>query len=190
MKKKYDIVVYIGRFQPFTKNGHDRVVKAALTYGNKLVMGIGSSNKERSEKNPFSYYERCNIIKKVTNNDNILFRPLDDYESDDEWIENVKFQIEQACVTIGIDSNVAKIALIGMDKDESSYYLKYFSFWDYICFEKPTDEIVSATDVRKILFCEKTHINETLKYVHQSTLDFLTEFKNTKTFKMIKETIK
>lgn len=178
MNKKYDIMVYIGRFQPFTKEGHTNIVNKALQMSSKVVICIGSVNKERSIKNPFTYYERCNIIKSsMENNDNILFRPIPDFSSDKEWIENIKFQVEDVCVTLGINPLDAKIALIGMDKDESSYYLEYFNFWDYIEYKKP-ENIVSATDVRDILFSDNFDIEKLKNLVHNSTIEFLKTFKN------------
>lgn len=182
MNKKYDIIVYIGRFQPFTKEGHTNIVNKALQLGSKLVMCIGSSNKERSTKNPFNYYERCHIIKtSMENNNNILFRPIPDFDSDEEWIENIKYQIRDVCITLGVDPSTSKIALIGMDKDESSYYLEYFNFWDYIEYEKP-EFIVSATDVRNILFSEKLDVEKLKKLVHDTTINYLESFRKSDHF--------
>lgn len=55
------IGLYIGRFQPFHK-GHKSVVETALKQCDKLVIAIGSSQEERTKRNPFSYKEREQMI--------------------------------------------------------------------------------------------------------------------------------
>ena len=187
MNKNYDVVVYIGRFQGFTKDGHSKVVEKAKSEGNHVVMAIGSVNKPRSIKNPFSYYERCSMIRNALDNDpQVLFRPIRDLKTDSIWVVEVKHEISKACETIGINYDDAKIALIGMDKDDSSYYIRYFPFWDMIEYEKP-EVIVSATDARDILFDENKDVKEASSIVHDTSVKFFEDFRNSEHFKKIKD---
>ena len=62
--KLYDLGLIVGRFQMFHK-GHESMVKAALELCNRVVIFIGSSQKENTEQNPFSFYVRKDMIEKV-----------------------------------------------------------------------------------------------------------------------------
>lgn len=61
MTNKFDIAIFIGRFQPF-HNGHLAVVKKALAQAQYILILCGSSNTPRNLKNPFTFTERENII--------------------------------------------------------------------------------------------------------------------------------
>ena len=61
---KYDLLVYIGRFQPFHL-GHESVVRQALTLAHKVLIIIGSADSPRTIKNPFTFTERLNMISTV-----------------------------------------------------------------------------------------------------------------------------
>lgn len=63
LKKKYDYVFFLGRFQPL-HNGHLQVIKKAFELTDNLIMLVGSSNVSRSIRNPFTFEERkCMIWK-------------------------------------------------------------------------------------------------------------------------------
>jgi len=61
MKKKFDYLVFIGRFQPF-HHGHAKVIETALENAEHVIVLIGSSNRARDWYNPFTYEERASII--------------------------------------------------------------------------------------------------------------------------------
>ena len=182
------LLVHNGRFQGFTKDGHYKVIQQAKKYGRNVVLGIGSVNQPRSVKNPFTYFERCQMIREALDYDtSVLFRPIRDLKDDTDWVIEVKHEIAKACETIGVSYEYAKIALIGMDKDESSYYLKYFPFWDFIEYEKP-ESIVSATDARNILFQGMEKIEELENIVHDTTIKFFNKFKESEHyFSLVKD---
>jgi len=79
-------VLFIGRFQPF-HNGHLSVIKSLQAKHFKVVIGIGSSQKSKTQKNPFTYEERKAMIQSL--NDIPTF-PIPDVPNDDEWVEHVK----------------------------------------------------------------------------------------------------
>lgn len=178
---KYDVAVFIGRFQPLTKAGHGEVIKKAIEISENVFIGIGSANLERSVKNPFSYEERESIINSVFPQVNCI--AIDDKNTDEEWVNNVIDKVAEKCKNLGINYEEAKITLIGMDKDSSSYYLKYFNFWDFTEFPKP-EEIISATDVRNSLF--EDNMDEVKNLVHDTTFKFLEWFVTTKNFSILK----
>lgn len=59
----YDLGLVIGRFQ-MLHNGHVYMIKNALNLCNRVVVYIGSSQESGTEKNPFSYQVRRDMIEK------------------------------------------------------------------------------------------------------------------------------
>ena len=56
--------LFIGRFQPFHL-GHLQDIKDALKEVDELLIGIGSSNEERTKENPFTVNERVKMADSV-----------------------------------------------------------------------------------------------------------------------------
>jgi len=145
----YKLIIYIGRFQPF-HNGHYDSLKQALALGERVLMLIGSANASPSLKNPFDYEARRDMVlgslDKVKISKTII-EPLNDILYDDvAWFQQVR---DVALKTVpGIKSN--EIAIMGFEKDDSSYYLRGFPEWNYISVEPK--RLMHATDVRDALF--------------------------------------
>lgn len=180
----YDFLIFIGRFQPFHK-GHAKIVSEALSRAKKLILLIGSTNQPRSIKNPFNYIERTELIKQSIPyiEDKLLFRPLHDFKHDEEWVHEVKRQVDIALETVGTTQTHSKIGLIGMNKDESTYYLKHFPFWPFVEIDKP-DHVISATEIRDWYFNDTNiEIND---YLYHGAFKFLEEFKNSGNYGLIK----
>ena len=60
----FDVLAFIGRFQPFHK-GHESVIRTGLSRAKKVAVVIGSSEKPRSARNPFTTRERMAMITSV-----------------------------------------------------------------------------------------------------------------------------
>ena len=58
----HDILVFIGRFQPFHM-AHQRVIEQALTQGRDVIVLIGSSRQPRNLRNPFTIEERMAMMR-------------------------------------------------------------------------------------------------------------------------------
>ena len=153
MSKKFDYLVFIGRFQPF-HNGHREVVAKALSLADKVIIMVGSAGKPSSTKNPWSYSERVEMIFDAVvdlqdSDDAIILAPLYDKTYNDQaWVTGVQQIVESRIAVDGIDR--PKIGIIGHAKDESSYYLKMFPQWTLV--EHNMNEVVHATDLRELLF--------------------------------------
>lgn len=83
--------LFIGRFQPF-HNAHLKDIKKILATHKKLIIGIGSSNKKNTEKNPFSCNERNSMIQKVLKNNKISnyeIYPVPDFYDDVKWMKYI-----------------------------------------------------------------------------------------------------
>jgi len=146
-KYEYDLVVYIGRFQPF-HNGHRETVRFASTISKNVLVLIGSANDS-------------------TQLENLFFGGLNDYSyNDNKWIQQVgnevaiiqelimKSQEEYNPVFRKLGNKEFKVAVIGHDKDHTSYYLNYFPQWKYVEMKAyPSEsETIDSTKVRQLMF--------------------------------------
>jgi len=161
--ERYDLAVYIGRFQPFHK-AHLEIVKRAMEMADHLLIVIGSRNKgRRTFKNPWTWDERKEMILRGLEKSGVVTHRVHivsvfDVPGDDEaWREQVHDAIDhiihdkiENC--IDEDQPDPKVTLIGYEKDASSYYLQTFPRLVYSPVTVP--EIVSklnATDIRKMM---------------------------------------
>lgn len=138
--------VFIGRFQP-CHEGHIHALSIAASQVEYLEILVGSANRTRSIKNPWTYLERTDMLRKklrargVTN---IGFSPLNDYKyNDEQWISDVKLTIRKQ---FGPKSPVI---LFGHYKDGNNY-LRWFPELEYRDIESPF--AISATEVRHEMF--------------------------------------
>lgn len=171
MSRKFDFLVFIGRFQPFHV-GHLEVIQTALDQADKVIVLVGSSNQPRTEKNPFNFEERRTmiydslaVIDATTNTDyssRVFVRALQDHKyNDQKWaigVQNTVDAVIREQIVISMykdfshleDLNKPKVGLIGHSKDESSYYLKMFPQWHLV--EHTLNEMINATDLRRLMF--------------------------------------
>lgn len=146
MTKEYESIVYIGRFQP-PHLAHIQIIRKALERAKSVIVLVGSADKPRTIKNPFTWEERAHMIyASFPGMEGLIqIHPLKDKMYNDQaWARDVQDKVRRA--TGGSDS----VALIGHSKDESSYYLKMFPQWDLIDIDDIED--IHATDVRNALF--------------------------------------
>lgn len=152
IKYPYDILVFIGRFQPF-HIGHKYVVDAALDQGKCVVLLAGSANRAPSMRDPWTFKDRKEMISAVypqeVDGGRLLIKPLNDSLYNDEaWTSNVQRSVDVTASDLGYDQeNPAKIGLIGHSKDSSSYYLKLFPQWSSVNVAHEVG-VFNATDIR------------------------------------------
>ena len=152
---KYDYLVFIGRFQPF-HIGHEQVIRAALSMAQNVIVLIGSANKPRTIKNPWTYTERGAMIfdglnLSVDDACRINIAPLQDVSyNDQKWAAGVQNTVAEVIAHQGWTDVPPKVGLIGHVKDASSYYLKLFPQWELV--EHDMNEVISATDLRSFMF--------------------------------------
>lgn len=152
--RRFDALVFIGRFQP-PHRGHLDVIRRALGLAEKVCILVGSTDKPRTIKDPFSFDERREMLASMLTaeqRDRITLAPLQDSTyNDGDWVRWVQDAVAQQ--TAGIAN--PKIGLIGHEKDASSYYLRMFPQWDLVEVD-PTDDI-SATEIREQLLAERSN---------------------------------
>lgn len=174
---KKDLAVYIGRFQPF-HNGHLALLKQALSAGEHVVVVIGSANQARTPKNPFTWSERCEMIKLALTNverARISYLPVRNYYDDARWVQAVRKGVQQIGIERGLNANPS-ITLVGHFKDATSDYLRRFDGWELRSVERASP--VDAAHIRDAFLGSADHgLEATLSALSsvapQTTLDFL-----------------
>lgn len=170
--------VIIGRFHPIHIGHRGTLFAPALEECDEVIVLLGSCNKARSPKNPFTPEERQMFIMDSLGEgaelgeiprdfpSKLRFRELDDYTQDSAWIEAVQQSVEDVVRAMDMASNrfvgdiapvtETEIVLYGSRKkgDMSTWYLNAFPNWGYRdCADRM--EVVAelnATDVRDAWF--------------------------------------
>ncbi len=146
MKEKYDLIVFMGRFQPF-HSSHQKVIKRALEMSRFVLVLIGSAGSARTLRNPFTYIERKHLMNDAMGSMRVDYQPLYDTTYNNLlWAKQVQQKVQKTLPC------AKKIAIIGRDKDETSYYLHMFPQWDLIeCDDFP---LMNATDIRNWIYLD------------------------------------
>lgn len=184
--KKYDLAVVIGRFQPF-HNAHYELLKAAGKLANTVVVILGSANRPRSYKNPWTYSDRSTMLQSVTGdlieNTNARFcieKNVDTIYDNTAWTARIQKIVDKYAASEG------KVCLVGHEKDSSTFYLKMFPQWDFVSI--PSFEPLDATAIRDTMFSkENANLNFIKGVVPVPIFDFLYGFIKTKAYKELVE---
>ena len=180
---EYDVLAFIGRFQPF-HDGHKSVVDVALTKAKKVAIVLGSHLQPRTARNPFTTQERIDMISSVYPDEvasgRIKFVPQVDHTYNlPRWIAGVSTGVSTVAHT-PFTPDPVNIGLIGHSKDHSSFYLKSFPTWGNI--EADNLEDIHATDIRNEFFNDVAVVD----YLPAPVANFLHEFQHTDSFESVK----
>lgn len=189
--KKYDLLVFIGRFQPFHL-GHQKVVERAFELSRNVLIIVGSAGKARSVRNPFTFEERKEMINSIF--PKAIVKPMGDRSyNDTQWVRGVQDIVKEVGLQVANPSKGwrangladIKIGLIGSPKDHTSYYLKLFPQWD----SEPVDFLspLHATYIRKMYFEENLQRYEWDAILNDNITQFLEAFKVTAEFSRLQE---
>ncbi|CAB4196885.1 bifunctional nicotinamide mononucleotide adenylyltransferase/ADP-ribose pyrophosphatase [uncultured Caudovirales phage] len=173
--KSFDYCVFISRFQPFN-NGHYELVKEALKRAETLLIVIGSYKKASDIENPWSAEQREQMIRSSLSVDELnrikFLYVRDSFYVNNKWLSEVQQLVYQA--TDGCDDN--KICLIGKEN--------LFPQWK-LFINKEMNSHYKSSNIRGLYF---THDLSYKIYVPTSVVTYLEDFKNTETFKVLKNT--
>lgn len=153
MSKKYKRAILIGRYEPL-HNGHRANAVQAFDIAEKVLFLVGSANQPRTPKNPFTFTERKNVITDTLTEFDGRFSvyPLKDFKySNNKWISEVQRIVREDSPLIPDE----EIAIIGYDKDDSSWYNHAFPEWDFVSLEGYVEyghRPIDATKVRELVF--------------------------------------
>ncbi|MFH2019369.1 MAG: adenylyltransferase/cytidyltransferase family protein [bacterium] len=98
------IALFIGRFQPLHK-GHLYAMRKALGVAKEMIIGIGSSQEEGTENNPWSYQVRKKMVEVSGEEMGIKEKvrgiwPVPDYSRDEDWTEYILGELRKAGLKI------------------------------------------------------------------------------------------
>lgn len=192
-QEKVDYAVIIGRFQPYHLGHRSLIQQAKVLARKKVIILIGSATTPRSIKNPFTYAERVSMIA----HDNyvssslvpIKFEPIEDYKYNNlQWIQEVQSKVQYEIGLDGWTDYPPTVGLVGLDKDKSTEYLKWFPQWKMIDVPQLGEgSKFDATAIRDILFGD-LNIEFVRGVLPESTMSFVEEFENSKEFvNLVKE---
>ena len=144
MSNKWNVV--IGRFSGFHA-GHEYLIETALSLGGKVIILLGSANKPRTIKNPWTWKERATkILKKFPE---AIIAPINDYKYNDEhWVNDVNFTVNHLVLANG-GTSTDQTTLVGHEKEDTTY-LSWFPNWR--SYTARNTIIASGTITRKWLF--------------------------------------
>ena len=196
MEKEFDLLVFVGRFQPF-HNEHKRIIDIALQKSKNVLVLVGSAGKARTIRNPFTFEERGDMIRgsfDTSDQLNLIIKPLyDKTYNDAAWINQVQSIVKDTALDVANDGNSfrasgyndIKVGLIGASKDNTSYYLKMFPQFKSVNVEIEND--IHATTIR-----EKYLDTSLLRpdKVPDSVTKFLVEFAGTKEYSQLNSELK
>lgn len=135
MTKKYDYLVYFGRFQPFTQ-AHLHMIKEACKRAHHVIIMVGSCGKPRSVRNPWTLSERRIMIEETLMKEGLYEQVTivgipDIMYRDHLWVERARSDVDSTIRHRQGDHSLSdlRIGLIGHGKDSSSYYLTMFPTW-------------------------------------------------------------
>lgn len=182
MSKKYDTVVYLGRFQP-VHTAHAEIIRRASLIAKQLIIIVGSANQPRTYKNPFSSAEREAMLKTTINMvadrgcSVRIEHNIDTVYNDQAWAGRVQAIVAKHAATH------KRIAIIGHDKDASTFYLNMFPQWDRE--EVELIEPLNATNIRDLYFRSDVNMKFIQGVVPSGVFQFLEGFKNSSEYQQV-----
>jgi bifunctional NMN adenylyltransferase/nudix hydrolase len=189
-RKQFDLLIFIGRFQPF-HNGHKHIIDTALQKADKVSVLVGSSYQHRNTRNPFLFHERKEMISYVYGeqmaDDQLIVSPLRDYPySNSTWLAEAQKEINL------VSSGFKKIGLIGYAKDHTSFYLKMFPQYESVSVEpvlNSFDQVMNATCIRDLYFNSEFDfdywIDTISSTVPKSVIEWLRDWREKPEYKQI-----
>lgn len=182
MKKKYDTLVLIGRFQPM-HNAHVEIIRRAKTLADQLIIIVGSAKQPSTFKNPWSSSQRMGMIANVIGgfSDNTIVRIE---ENTDTIYNNPAWAVRTQAIVGKYTKNGDKIGIIGHKKDRSTEtYLNMFPQWDLE--EVELLEPLNASNVRDLYFRRDANLNFINGVVPTEVFKFLESWKNTPQYEQV-----
>ena len=151
----YDICVFAGRMRPPT-GAHLANIRAGLDAAQYVFVIIGSTGEATHFKNPFTFNEVETMIRgslSHAENDRTFVFGVKDRDNDLAWVRDVQKVVHDQAERLSIGHD-PRIALVGCQKDGSSYYLKLFRQWGSVGVQPILNggESMSATSMRMSLY--------------------------------------
>jgi bifunctional NMN adenylyltransferase/nudix hydrolase len=196
--------VFIGRFQP-AHNAHLQIIRGALeskydtekyqSNPNHVIICIGSANKPRTPRDPFSAAEREEMLRSALSaeeNARVHCAYISDsLYNNTQWAREVQNAVNGIVSSVsGADDDV--IRLVGHKKDDTSFYLDMFPQWKFIGIRNIDD--LHSTTIRDYYLNTKwdnekvdVFLDMCEDYIDPCVLQWLIEFRSTPDFEHLRE---
>jgi bifunctional NMN adenylyltransferase/nudix hydrolase len=215
MHDEINVGVVIGRFQPLHICHLSEAILPALDESDTLIILLGSSHRPSTPKNPWTDSDRAEMIHlglkdagmtveaygnwllKIgasdTTQKTVYIVPIRDFAySDIQWQMQVQEKVREivsSCSNLDSKYESAKINLFGVDRDDTTFYLKLFPQWiDKTTKRDKSSDQVKGTMCRELIFASgaKGH-GEWGKYLSPQVSEFILNWCNSISFSSLKE---
>lgn len=182
MSQSFDVLIYIGRFQPFHQ-GHSAMLQVALSRAAKVIVVLGSAGGPRTTKNPFTAEERQKIICEsvlaldASRVKDLQFIAIRDYNDGQRWVQAVQAAVSKLVLP------GASIGLFGHFKDSSSLYLKDFPAWPLV--HQSNFGALNASDIRRHWWQDQGSTEAFNALIPAAVKKWMRSFKATPDFKVL-----
>lgn len=126
---KYPFAVVVGRFQPF-HNAHRKLLDAALSSAEGVIVALGSHRVAPSIRNPWSSEQRERMLRACFGPETqprLRFISIrDSLYNDSLWSAELQAKVRD------IAGDARPIAMFGQLRDVDSQYLRAFPQWEFI----------------------------------------------------------
>lgn len=178
MTHKYDVIVFVGRFQPFSEH-HKEIVRRAEKLAEHVLIFVGSSFTRRTTRNPLTFYERESMIEKFIDeeyptqdvNRFQIVAQHDRLYNDTAWAvdisSKVKTLLNNIAASRGWYSPGAKdfrVGIIGHKKDTTTTHLDMFPQYDLV--DVGYIEAPNASEIREQIFSSTDKVATIEKELH------------------------
>jgi len=143
--KKFKLGFIVGRFQ-FVHKGHEQLINLGLDLCEKFVVVLGSSNESRTERCPFTFDERKEMLEKIYGKDRLIIVPIFDIGIGyvPEWGKYVMNTIKFYC------GEYPDFCIRGIEENRSNWINKDVFDLNEMIISRNMIKI-SATNVRRYL---------------------------------------
>lgn len=155
------LAVVIGRMQIKHKQ-HQELIDFAISKSDHTLVLVGSANRCRSPKNPFTFEERKHLIRSVyPDKSTLTVKPLNDFLYEEYMWES---DVQRISHKVAQSTGCTKFVIVGCRKeidgkpDPSTYYLESFPTWKGIYFPQQSD--ISATELRESWYTQHDNFDE------------------------------
>ena len=185
MDKRYDVAVFIGRFQPL-HNAHVEALRHAGTIADTVIVIVGSAEQPRDLTNPFYETERleqmlepvCTRLANDTGAEYLLTQNHDTMYDHEAWVARTQDLVAEC--TRPVD----RIAIVGLKKDASTTeYIEMFPQWEHVTY--PHVDVMHASQIRDIFFHHDYNERFLQGACPKETLAFLASFRKSYDFEKL-----
>jgi bifunctional NMN adenylyltransferase/nudix hydrolase len=175
MKKKYDTLVLIGRFQP-CHSAHAEIIRRAMKMSKQLIIIVSSAKKPRTFKNPWNRTESIAMVQRVCMDMEDTYGCVVQYEDNYDTRYNNPAWAARVQIIVGKYTKPTDyIGIIGHKKDEATRtYIDMFPQWEHEQVE--LIEPLHATSIRDLYFQKDANLNFIKSVVPKATYDILSNW--------------